>query len=174
MQELIAIRQEIYPLLEYVKSQNSNEAALQGLKILKQLTSNLLKHKQEPKYRMIKTTNNIIQNQLMNVVGINDLLFKIGFICENDGNFYYNDSDFTYVEVTLGLLDNYIKQMEDTQYTKDMSKIVQMDPDVKKEKERVEKKLKEEKEDKNRILSEIESDKKERKYKFNYGNQGNK
>ena len=104
----------------------------------------------------------------MNVVGIFDLLTKIGFVAEQDGNFAYNSDDLSNINICLNIINTDVTEIKKQEYIKETSAEIKRNPEVMKEAEAKRRKLEEEKEQRERINQMIEQDKEERKYKFKY------
>ena len=138
------------------------------MKILKKLLTNVKNSPEELKFRMIKTTNQTISNDLMNINGIVDLLHYLGYIATNDGNFLLEINDLNNVELCFNILNTDVGIYTEKEYVKETSQLMMENPEVKKEMEIKRKKMEEDKKQKERIKQLIEADKEERKYKFNY------
>jgi hypothetical protein len=117
---------------------------------------------------MIKTTNQTISNDLMNVNGIIDLLHYLGYIATNDGNFLLEISDLNNVGLCLNILNTDVGIYTQKEYVKETSQLMMENPEVKKEMEKKRKKMEEDQAQKERIKQLIEADKEERKYRFTY------
>ena len=123
---------------------------------------------EELKYRIIKTTNKVINEDLMNTNGILDLLESLGYFATNDGNFILESTDLNNIEMCLNILNSDISVYNEKEYIKETSQQMMENPQVKKEMEIKRKKLEEDKKQKERINQLIEADKEERKYRFTY------
>ena len=168
MQSILNERAKIYELIQNIKMKNPEDMVSKGMKILKQLLSNIKNNPEELKFRIIKTTNPNISNSLMNVNGINDLLYHLGYIAKYDGNFVLETSDLNNIDLCLSILNTDIGQYNQKEYIKETSQQMMKNPEVQKEMEAKRKKLEEEKKQKERINELIEADKIERKERFNY------
>lgn len=104
----------------------------------------------------------------MNVNGINDLLYHLGYITKYDGNFILESSDLNNIDLCLSILNTDIGQYNQKEYIKETSQQMMKNPQVAKEMEEKRKKLEEEKKQKERINELIEADKIERKERFHY------
>ena len=138
------------------------------MKILKTLLTNIQNNPQELKFRIIKTTNPNINNSLMNIKGITDLLYALGYTSKYDGNFMLETSDLNNLNLCLNILNTDINQFNQKEYVKETSKLMMKNPEVAKEMEAKRRKLEEEKRQKERVKEMIEADKIERKMRFNY------
>ena len=168
MESILNERKKLYDLIEYIKENNSEEKTSKSMKILKKLLTNIKTSPEELKFRIIKTTNKIINEDLMNTNGILNLLQYLGYIATNDGNFILESTDLNNIELCLNILNTDINIYKEKEYVKETSQQMMENPQVKKEMEIKRKKLEEDKKQKERINQLIEEDKKERKYKFNY------
>jgi hypothetical protein len=168
MESLLNERAKIYDIIQNIKMRNSEENVSKAMKILKQLLTNIKNNPEDLKFRMIKTTNPNISNSLMNINGIYDLLYNIGYIAENDGNYMLETTNLNNVELCLSILSSDITQFSQKEYVKETSQLMMKNPQVFKEMEAKKKKLEEEKRQKERINEMIEADKVERKMKFTY------
>ena len=168
MESLLNDRAKIYENFQNIKMRNPEENVSKAMKILKQLLTNIKNNPEELKFRMIKTTNPNISNSLMNINGIYDLLYNIGYIAKNDGNYLLETNNLNNVELCLSILSSDITQFSQKEYVKETSQLMMKNPQVFKEMEAKKKKLEEEKRQKERINEMIEADKVERKMKFTY------
>ncbi len=168
MESLLNERAKIYDIIQNIKMRNPEENVSKAMKILKQLLTNIKNNPEELKFRMIKTTNPNISNSLMNINGIYDLLYNIGYIAKNDGNYMLETTNLNNVELCLSILSSDITQFSQKEYVKETSQLMMKNPQVFKEMEAKKKKLEEEKRQKERINEMIEADKVERKMKFTY------
>ena len=168
MESILNERKKLYDLIEYIKHNNPEEQVSKAMKILKKLLTNVKNSPEELKFRMIKTTNQTISNDLMNVNGIIDLLHYLGYIATNDGNFLLEISDLNNVELCLNILNTDVGIYTQKEYVKETSQLMMENPEVKKEMEKKRKKMEEDQAQKERIKQLIEADKEERKYRFTY------
>ena len=168
MESILNERKKLYDLIEYIKENNSEEKTSKSMKILKKLLTNVKNNPEELKFRMIKTTNQTISNDLMNVNGIIDLLHYLGYIATNDGNFLLEISDLNNVGLCLNILNTDVGIYTQKEYVKETSQLMMENPEVKKEMEKKRKKMEEDQAQKERIKQLIEADKEERKYRFTY------
>ena len=168
MQSILNERAKIYELIQNIKMKNPEDRVSKGMKILKQLLTNIRNNPEELKFRIIKTTNPNISSSLMNINGIEDLLYNIGYIAKYDGNFILEATDLNNVDLCLSILNSDISQFSQKEYVKEASSQIMKNPQVAKEMEAKRKKLEEDKKQKDRINEMIEADKIERKMKFNY------
>ena len=168
MESILNERKKLYDLIEYIKENNSEEKTSKSMKILKKLLTNIKTSPEELKFRIIKTTNKIINEDLMNTNGILNLLQYLGYIATNDGNFILESSDLNNIELCLNILNTDINIYQEKEYVKTTSQKMAENPEVKKEMEIKRKKMEEEKKQKERINQLIEDDKKERKNRFTY------
>ena len=168
MESILNERKKLYDLIEYIKENNSEEKTSKSMKILKKLLTNIKTSPEELKFRIIKTTNKIINEDLMNTNGILNLLQYLGYIATNDGNFILESSDLNNIELCLNILNTDINIYQEKEYVKTTSQQMAENPEVKKEMEIKRKKMEEEKKQKDRINQLIEDDKKERKNRFTY------
>jgi len=168
MESILNERKKLYDLIEYIKENNSEEKTSKSMKILKKLLTNIKTSPEELKFRIIKTTNKIINEDLMNTNGILNLLQYLGYIATNDGNFILESSDLNNIELCLNILNTDINIYQEKEYVKTTSQQMAENPEVKKEMEIKRKKMEEEKKQKERINQLIEDDKKERKNRFTY------
>lgn len=168
MESLLNERAKIYDIIQNIKMRNPEENVSKAMKILKQLLTNIKNNPEDLKFRMIKTTNPNISNSLMNINGIYDLLYNIGYIAKNDGNYMLETTNLNNVELCLSILSSDITQFSQKEYVKETSQLMMKNPQVFKEMEAKKKKLEEEKRQKERINEMIEADKVERKMKFTY------
>ena len=168
MESILNERKKLYDLIEYIKHNNPEEQVSKAMKILKKLLTNVKNSPEELKFRMIKTTNQTISNDLMNVNGIIDLLHYLGYIATNDGNFLLEISDLNNVGLCLNILNTVVGIYTQKEYVKETSQLMMENPEVKKEMEKKRKKMEEDQAQKERIKQLIEADKEERKYRFTY------
>ena len=168
MESILNERKKLYDLIEYIKHNNPEEQVSKAMKILKKLLTNVKNSPEELKFRMIKTTNQTISNDLMNVNGIIDLLHYLGYIATNDGNFLLEISDLNNIGLCLNILNTDVGIYTQKEYVKETSQLMMENPEVKKEMEKKRKKMEEDQAQKERIKQLIEADKEERKYKFTY------
>lgn len=168
MESILNERKKLYDLIEYIKHNNPEEQVSKAMKILKKLLTNVKNNPEELKFRMIKTTNQTISNDLMNVNGIIDLLHYLGYIATNDGNFLLEISDLNSVGLCLNILNTDVGIYTQKEYVKETSQLMMENPEVKKEMEKKRKKMEEDQAQKERIKQLIEADKEERKYRFTY------
>ncbi len=168
MESILNERKKLYDLIEYIKHNNPEEQVSKAMKILKKLLTNVKNNPEELKFRMIKTTNQTISNDLMNVNGIIDLLHYLGYIATNDGNFLLEISDLNNVGLCLNILNTDVGIYTQKEYVKETSQLMMENPEVKKEMEKKRKKMEEDQAQKERIKQLIEADKEERKYRFTY------
>ena len=160
--------QKLYDMIQYIKAINPQDQTSKAMKILKQLLTNIRNNPQELKFRVLKTTNPNINNYLMNIVGITDLLYFLGYKAKYDGNFIFDSNDFNNLDLCLNILNSDIAQFNQRDYIKETSQLMMENPEVAKEMEIKRKKMEEDKKQKDRIKELIEADKIERKYRFNY------
>ena len=168
MQSILNERKKLYDLIEFIKQNNPDEKVSKAMKIMNKLLTNIKNNPEELKFRIIKTTNQTINNDLMNINGITNLLYNLGYIATNDGNFLLEKNDLNNVELCLSILNSDIGIYKEKEYVKETSQLMMENPQVKKEMELKRKKLEEEKKEKERINQLIEADKEQRKIKFNY------
>ena len=168
MESILNERKKLYDLIEYIKHNNPEEQVSKAMKILKKLLTNVKNSPEELKFRMIKTTNQTISNDLMNVNGIIDLLHYLGYIATNDGNFLLEISDLNNIGLCLNILNTDVGIYTQKEYVKETSQLMMENPEVKKEMEKKRKKMEEDQAQKERIKQLIEADKEERKYRFTY------
>ena len=164
MESILNERKKLYDLIEYIKHNNPEEQVSKAMKVLKKLLTNVKNNPEELKFRMIKTTNQTISNDLMNVNGIIDLLHYLGYIATNDGNFLLEISDLNNVGLCLNILNTDVGIYTQKEYVKETSQLMMENPEVKKEMEKKRKKMEEDQAQKERIKQLIEADKEERKY----------
>ena len=169
MQTILAKRQELYTFFEYIKNSNKEEECLTGLNILKKLLENIKNNKTELQYRLIKTSNKVIKTKLMNLIGINELLIKIGFELKDD-NYYFNNNNFDNIEISLGILHQYQDEIGGKVYVIEQGKKIEQNEEVMKEKQKVLNNLSAKKRERENIERLIEEDKKERKEKYENSN----
>ena len=168
MQSILNERKKLYDLIEYIKQNNPEEKTSKSMKITKKLLTNITANPEELKFRIIKTTNKTINEDLMSINGILDLLENLGYIATNDGNFILEATDMNNIELCLNILNSDIGIYQEKEYVKEASQQMMENPQVKKEMEIKRKKLEEDKKQKERINQLIEADKEERKYRFTY------
>ena len=168
MQNILNERKKLYDLIEYIKQNNPEEKTSKSMKIMKKLLTNITANPEELKFRIIKTTNKTINEDLMSINGILDLLENLGYIATNDGNFILEATDMNNIELCLNILNSDIGIYQEKEYVKEASQQMMENPQVKKEMEIKRKKLEEDKKQKERINQLIEADKEERKYRFTY------
>ena len=168
MQTILNERKKLYDLIEYIKQNNPEEKTSKSMKIMKKLLTNITANPEELKFRIIKTTNKTINEDLMSINGILDLLENLGYIATNDGNFILEATDMNNIELCLNILNSDIGIYQEKEYVKEASQQMMENPQVKKEMEIKRKKLEEDKKQKERINQLIEADKEERKYRFTY------
>jgi len=168
MESILNERKKLYDLIEYIKHNNPEEQVSKAMKVLKKLLTNVKNNPEELKFRMIKTTNQTISNDLMNVNGIIDLLHYLGYIATNDGNFLLEISDLNNIGLCLNILNTDVGIYTQKEYVKETSQLMMENPEVKKEMEKKRKKMEEDQAQKERIKQLIEADKEERKYRFTY------
>ena len=168
MESILNERKKLYDLIEYIKHNNPEEQVSKAMKVLKKLLTNVKNNPEELKFRMIKTTNQTISNDLMNVNGIIDLLHYLGYIATNDGNFLLEISDLNNVGLCLNILNTDVGIYTQKEYVKETSQLMMENPEVKKEMKKKRKKMEEDQAQKERIKQLIEADKEERKYRFTY------
>ena len=168
MQSILNERAKLYENIQNIKMRNPEQNVSKAMKILKQLLTNIKNSPEDLKFRIIKTTNPNISGSLMNINGIEDLLYNIGYIAKYDGNFMLETTDLNNVDLCLSILNSDISQFSQKEYVKEASSQMMKNPQIAKEMEAKRKKLEEEKKQKDRINEMIEADKIERKMKFNY------
>ena len=168
MQSILNERKKLYDLIEYIKQNNPEEKTSKSMKIMKKLLTNITANPEELKFRIIKTTNKTINEDLMSINGILDLLENLGYIATNDGNFILEATDMNNIELCLNILNSDIGIYQEKEYVKEASQQMMENPQVKKEMEIKRKKLEEDKKQKERINQLIEADKEERKNRFTY------
>ena len=168
MQSILNERKKLYDLIEFIKQNNPEERVSKAMKIMNKLLTNIRNNPEELKFRIIKTTNQTINNDLMTIKGIEKLLYNLGYIATNDGNFLLEISDLNNIELCLNILNSDIGIYKEKEYVKEASQLMMENPQVKKEMELKRKKLEEEKKEKERINQLIKDDKEIRKLKFNY------
>ena len=168
MMNVLHERQQLYGMIQNIKMRNPQDQTSKAMKILKQLLTNIRDNPRDLKFRVLKTTNPNINNYLMNIVGINDLLYYLGYKAKYDGNFIFDNDDFNNLELCLSILNSDIDQFNERDYIKETSQQMMQNPEVAKEMEKKRKKIEEDKKQKDRINELIEADKIERKYRFNY------
>ena len=168
MQNILNERAKLYELIQNIKMRNGEEEVSKAMKILKQLLTNIKNSPEELKFRIIKTTNPNISNSLMNIKGIGDLLYTLGYIAKYDGNYMLETTDLNNVDLCLSILNSDIIQFDQKEYVKETSKQMMKNPQVAKEMEIKKKKLEEEKKQRERVNEMIEADKIERKMRFTY------
>ena len=168
MQSILNERAKLYDIIQNIKMKNPPEYTSKAMKIIRQLLTNIRNNPEELKYRIIKTTNQTINNNLMNINGITDLLYELGYFVENDGNYVLETSDLNNINLCLSILSSDIDQFNQKEYVKETSQQLIKNPQVAKEMEAKKKKLEEDKRQKERINELIEADKIERKMKFTY------
>ena len=166
--DILNERKKLYEKIEYIKQNNTEEKTTKTMKIMKKLLTNIMSNPEELKYRIIKTTNKVINEDLMNTNGILDLLESLGYFATNDGNFILESTDLNNIEMCLNILNSDISVYNEKEYIKETSQQMMENPQVKKEMEIKRKKLEEDKKQKERINQLIEADKEERKYRFTY------
>ena len=166
--DILIERKKLYEKIEYIKQNNTEEKTTKTMKIMKKLLTNIMSNPEELKYRIIKTTNKVINEDLMNTNGILDLLENLGYFATNDGNFILESTDLNNIEMCLNILNSDISVYNEKEYIKETSQQMMENPQVKKEMEIKRKKLEEDKKQKERINQLIEADKEERKYRFTY------
>ena len=168
MQSILNERKKLYDNIEFIKQNNPEEKTSKAMKIMKKLLTNIKTNPEELKFRIIKTTNKVINDDLMNIEGILQLLQNLGYIATNDGNFILETTDLNNIELCLNILNSDIWVYSEKEYVKETSQQMMENPLVKKEMEIKRKKLEEDKKQKERINQLIEEDKEDRKHKFNY------
>ena len=168
MQSILNERKKLYDNIEFVKQNNPEEKTSKAMKIMKKLLTNIKTNPEELKFRIIKTTNKVINDDLMNTEGILQLLQNLGYIATNDGNFILETTDLNNIELCLNILNSDIWVYSEKEYVKETSQQMMENPLVKKEMEIKRKKLEEDKKQKERINQLIEEDKEDRKHKFTY------
>ena len=168
MQDFLNERSKLYDKIQYIKMKNPEERTSKAMKIIKQLLTNIVNNPSELKFRIIKTTNPNISNSLMNINGIEDLLYTLGFIAKYDGNYELETSDLNNVSLCLSILNPDITQYSQKEYVKESSQQMLKNPQVAKEMDAKKRKLEEDRRAKERINEMIEADKKERRNKFTY------
>ena len=155
-------------MIEYIKHNNPEDKVSKSMKIMKKLLANVTSNPEELKFRIIKTTNKIINDDLMTTKGIVDLIQFLGYTATYDGNFILEETDLNNIELCLNILNSDIGIYNEKEYVKETSQQMMQNPEVRKEMETKRKKLEEEKKQKERINQLIEADKEERKYRFTY------
>ena len=168
MQSILNERKKLYDNIEFIKENNPEEKTSKAMKIMKKLLTNIKTNPEELKFRIIKTTNKVINDDLMNIEGILQLLQNLGYIATNDGNFILEATDLNNIELCLNILNSDIWVYSEKEYVKEASQQMMENPQVKKEMEIKRQKMEEDKKQKERINQLIEEDKKERKQKFTY------
>ena len=163
MQSILNERAKLYENIQNIKMRNPEQNVSKAMKILKQLLTNIKNCPEDLKFRIIKTTNPNISSSLMNINGIEDLLYNIGYIAKYDGNFMLESTDLNNVDLCLSILNSDISQFSQKEYVKEASSQMMKNPQVAKEMEAKRKKLEEDKKQKDRINEMIEADKIERK-----------
>ncbi len=165
MQSILAKRQELYNYFENIKKSNKEEECLTGFNILTKLLENIKNNKSELQYRVIKTSNKAISTKLMNLIGIKELLIKIGFELKNE-NYCFDNNDFDNLEISLGILHQYKDEIGEKVYVIEQGRKIEQNKEVMKEKQKVLQKLNDKKKQREDIERLIEEDKKERKEKY--------
>ena len=168
MQSILNERKKLYDNIEFIKENNPEEKTSKAMKIMKKLLTNIKTNPEELKFRIIKTTNKVINDDLMNIEGILQLLQNLGYIATNDGNFILETTDLNNIELCLNILNSDIWVYSEKEYVKEASQQMMENPQVKKEMEIKRQKLEEDKKQKERINQLIEEDKEDRKHKFTY------
>ena len=168
MQSVLNERAKLYEIIQNIKMRNPEDKVSKAMKIIKQLLTNIKNSPEELKFRMIKTTNPNINNSLMNINGIGDLLYALGYMAKYDGNYMLETSDLNNVDLCLSILSSDINIYNQKEYVKETSQQMMKNPEVAKEMEQKRKKLEEDKRQKERINEMIEADKIERKERFTY------
>ncbi len=168
MQSILNERKKLYEIVQYIKMNNPEDKTSKAMKIMTTLLTNIKNNPEDLKFRIIKTTNKSIENNLMNINGILKLIESLGYIATNDGNFLLETSDLNNIELCLNILNSDIGIYSEKAYVKEASQQMMENPEVKKEMELKRKKLEEEKKQKERINQLIEADKEERKNRFTY------
>ena len=156
MESILNERKKLYDMIEYIKGNNPEEKVSKSMKILKKLLTNIKSSPEELKFRIIKTTNKIINEDLMNTNGILNLLQYLGYIATNDGNFILESTDLNNIELCLNILNTDINIYKEKEYVKETSQQMMENPQIKKEMEIKRKKLEEDKKQKERINQLIE------------------
>lgn len=167
MESPLKKRNEMYSIVQKISSTNQIDITLQGFKILLKLLQNIHNNPSELKFRLIKTSNNAIKNTLLPVNNIIELIEYIGYKKTNK-DFYElaSNESMENVDICIGILNQYINQIGEKVYIKEAAKTITMNnEEVRKEKERMMKKMQEEKKAKEDILKLIEQDKLERSSK---------
>ena len=77
---------KIYEFIHNIKMKNPEDKVLKEMIIVKLLIN--IKENPELKSRIIITTSPNINNNIMNVNGINELLYHLGYILNYDGILY--------------------------------------------------------------------------------------
>ena len=165
MQSIIAKRQELYNYFETIKKSNKEEECLTGFNILTKLLENISNNKTEPQYRIIKTSNKAISTKLMNLIGIKELLIKIGFELNNE-NYCFNKNDFDNLEISLGILNQYKDELGGKVYVIEQARKIEKNEQVMKERQKIEKQFSEKKKQREDIERLIEEDKMVRKERY--------
>ena len=168
MDSILNERKKLYDMIEYIKHNNPEDKVSKSMKIMKKLLANITSNPEELKFRIIKTTNKIINDDLMTTKGIVDLIQFLGYTATYDGNFILEATDLNNIELCLNILNSDIGIYNEKEYVKETSQQMMQNPEVRKEMETKRKKLEEEKKQKERINQLIEADKEERKYRFTY------
>lgn len=168
MDSILNERKKLYDMIEYIKHNNPEDKVSKSMKIMKKLLANITSNPEELKFRIIKTTNKIINDDLMTTKGIVDLIQFLGYTATYDGNFILEETDLNNIELCLNILNSDIGIYNEKEYVKETSQQMMQNPEVRKEMETKRKKLEEEKKQKERINQLIEADKEERKYRFTY------
>ena len=168
MDSILNERKKLYDMIEYIKHNNPEDKVSKSMKIMKKLLANVTSNPEELKFRIIKTTNKIINDDLMTTKGIVDLIQFLGYTATYDGNFILEETDLNNIELCLNILNSDIGIYNEKEYVKETSQQMMQNPEVRKEMETKRKKLEEEKKQKERINQLIEADKEERKYRFTY------
>ena len=168
MQSILNERKKLYEIVQYIKMNNPEDKTSKAMKIMTTLLTNIKNNPEDLKFRIIKTTNKSIENNLMNINGILKLIESLGYIATNDGNFLLETSDLNNIELCLNILNSDIGIYSEKAYVKEASQQMMENLEVKKEMELKRKKLEEEKKQKERINQLIEADKEERKNRFTY------
>ena len=145
MQSILNERKKLYEIVQYIKMNNPEDKTSKAMKIMTTLLTNIKNNPEDLKFRIIKTTNKSIENNLMNINGILKLIESLGYIATNDGNFLLETSDLNNIELCLNILNSDIGIYSEKAYVKEASQQMMENPEVKKEMELKRKKLEEEK-----------------------------
>lgn len=147
-------------LLNQIEQTTHPETLLEALTLLEKLIQNIVMNPDDPKYRMIKSSNATIQSKLFGIQGVEKLIMMLGYQPQ-EGNFVLPDE-------TIGLLMSHsssisfrrrliaARMTSAAEYQKEL--------DIINNQRAINRKLQKEAEEQEKLKKQADNDKKERKH----------